>query len=77
MNMEELEYLTSETGSHSDDDYTKTITYPFGRYEMEVVIGANNEFIGITKVRINQDFLSHAQKLTPKGYHDVEEYYKE
>ena len=75
--MEHLEYITSETGSHSDNDFTKTITYPFGRYEIEVVTGPNNEFIGITKVGINQDFLTHAQKLTPKGYHDVDEFYKE
>lgn len=75
--MEEIENTASYTGSHSDIHSTSTIIYPFGRYEIEVVLGTQKEFLGITKVRINQDFLSHAQKLTPKGYHDVEEFYKE
>lgn len=57
------------------EDY-RVIVYPFGRYEIFVKVSANNEFIGIVEVKVNKDFLSYKQKITPKGFHDVEEFYR-
>jgi hypothetical protein len=37
----------------------------------------NNEFIGITEIKINKNFLSFKEKQALKGYHDVDEFYKE
>lgn len=55
----------------------KDIIYPFDKYEIRVRLTPNNEFIGIVEVKINKDFLSYKQKVTSKGFHDVEEFYKE
>ena len=72
--MEDLEFPTV-TGSDLDDIPNKVLTYSLGRYDIDVVIGPRNEFVGIERISVNKDFLTHEQKLTPKGYHDVEEYY--
>lgn len=55
----------------------KDIIYPFDKYEIKVRLTPNNEFIGIVEVKINKDFLSYKQRVTSKGFHDVEEFYKE
>ena len=78
-NWEETYEKSKEVGTGSQEppkDY-KEITYPFGKYEITVRLTQNNEFIGISEVKINKDFLSFEQKTTTKGFHDVEEFYKE
>lgn len=68
------------TGNHkvSEElgDY-KEIVYPFGKYEIKVRLSLTNEFIGIVEVKVNKDFLSYKQKVASKGFHDVEEFYRE
>jgi len=65
------------TGSHDNLDDCKEIVYPFGRYEITVRLTPFKEFVGITAVKINRDFLSHRQKMASRGFHDVEEFYPE
>ncbi len=64
------------TGGAVSEEF-KEIVYPFGKYEIKVRLSLNNEFRGITEVKINKDFLSFKQKMSSKGFHDVEEFYKE
>jgi hypothetical protein len=65
------------TGSYSNNTDFKIITFPFDKYEITIKLTTDNEFIGVVEVKINKDFLSYKQKTTPKGYHDVEEFYRE
>jgi hypothetical protein len=51
------------------------ITYPFGKYNVTVKVSKDQKFVGISEIRINKDFRSYKQKLVPKGYHDVEDFY--
>jgi len=54
----------------------KTIEYPLDKYEIKVVVNANNEFVGIEEIKINKDFVAYKQEDPQKGYHDVEQYYR-
>jgi len=65
------------TGSHDNLCTYKFIIYPFDKYEIKIKLTSNNEFIGITEVKINKNFLSYREKQALKGHHDVEEFYKE
>ncbi len=67
----------SGTGDSSLTQETRTIVYPFERFNITVKISPSNEFMGITEVEINKDFLSYKQKTAQQGYHDVEQFYKE
>lgn len=65
------------TGSHySPEDY-RIIIYPFDKYEIAVKVTPSNEFLGIEEVKVNKSYLSHKQRITGMGYHEVEEYYRE
>jgi uncharacterized protein (TIGR04255 family) len=55
----------------------KIIVIPFGRYNIGMRLSENNEFRGIESVEVNKDFLTYKQRVTPKGFHDVNEFYKE
>ena len=65
------------TGSHDEPDDYKTIVYPFDKYQITVKLTQTNEFIGITEVKINKEFLSYKQKTSSQGFHDVDEFYRE
>jgi len=65
------------TGSQGRTQDDKIIVFPFGKYQIKIKFSPTNEFIGIVEVKINKDFLSHKQKATPRGYHDVDEFYPE
>lgn len=65
------------TGDMTEDYGYKTISYPFDRYEIKVKVTSTNEFVGITEVKINKDFLSHRQRIGTLSYLDVDEYYRE
>lgn len=64
------------TGREVSEEYKERV-YPFDKYEIKVRLSPTNEFIGIVEVKVNKDFLSYKQKSTSKGFHDVEEYYRE
>lgn len=65
------------TGSHEEPDDYKIVVYPFDKYQIKVKLTTSNEFIGITEVKINKEFLSHKQKVASQGFHDVDEFYRE
>jgi len=65
------------TGSHDMPRDYKIISVPFDKYEVTIKLSPNNEFIEILEVKVNKDFLSYKQKMISKGFHDVEEFYKE
>ncbi len=63
-------------GQDMPEDY-KIITYPFDKYQIKIKLTPSNEFIGIIEVKINKEFLFYKQKITSKGFHDVDEFYHE
>lgn len=65
------------TGEHDKSEDYKIITYNFGKYQIKIKLPQNNEFIEITEIRINKDFLSYKQKIETQGFHDVDEFYRE
>lgn len=64
------------TGGLPSEDF-KEIVYPFDKYEITVKLTPNNEFIAITEVKVKTDFMSYKEKISTKGYHDVEAFYPE
>lgn len=65
------------TGSHEVNEEYKIVTYPFDKYEIKVKLTLSDEFVGITEVKVNKEFLSHKQKAVSSGFHDVEELYED
>ncbi|MDD4980789.1 MAG: hypothetical protein PHC54_05960 [Candidatus Omnitrophica bacterium] len=65
------------TGDSNLTQESRTIVYPFERFNITVKVSPSNEFVGITEVEINKDFMSYKQKNAQQGYHDVEQFYKE
>lgn len=53
------------------------IIYPFDKYEVTVELTPDNKFIGISEIKVNKDFRSYKQRIITKGFHDVDEFYKE
>jgi hypothetical protein len=77
---EDFDYTTLRnrgTGGREAPENYKLVVYPFGRYLITIKLSLNNEFIGIEEVKVNKDFLSYKQKIPSKGFHDVEEFYRE
>ena len=73
-------HIGEGTGSHYGIDELegyKTITYPFEQYQIKIKLTPSNEFVGITEVKLNKDFLSHKQRIDTYSSHDVEEFYQE
>ena len=65
------------TGSQENFEEYKIVECVFDRYLIKVKLTPKNEFMGIVEIKVNKDFLSHEQKITPKGFHDIDEFYKE
>lgn len=63
-------------GSLSPKEF-KEVVYPFEQYEVKLRLSPNNEFIAITEIRVKKDFVSYKEKISTKGFHDVESYYSE
>jgi hypothetical protein len=53
----------------------KTVIIPFNKYEVKVKLTLDNAFVGIEEISINESFIKFQQEA-PKGYHDVDEFYK-
>ncbi len=68
---------TSDTGSDLKSDNYKEIHYPLDKYEITVRLSLDNRFIGVTEIKVNKDFLTHSQRISPKGFHDYDKYYLE
>ena len=65
------------TGDHNLDDDYKIIVYPFDKYEIKIKLSANDKFIEIVEIKISKQFLSHRQRISSTGFHDVDEFYRE
>jgi len=65
------------TGSAAGTADYKIIDYPFGRYQVRVVVTPTNEFVGILEIKLNQDFRTYREKIAGAGFHDVEEFYRD
>ena len=50
---------------------------PFGHYEVTILLGPANEFLGISQIAVAKDFLSQEQKLLAHDVHHVEDIYKD
>ncbi|TFH07473.1 MAG: hypothetical protein E4H14_08420 [Candidatus Thorarchaeota archaeon] len=81
MSYNEGSYLTSSaieaTGSAEEPRRYRTIAYPFDQYVVYVKVDEEDQFVGITEIRINKQFLSSRQKLASMSSLDVEEFYKD
>ena len=49
----------------------------FGQYEVTILLGPSNEFLGIGQIAMAKDFLSQEQKLLAHDVHHVEDIYKD
>ncbi|MDD4053059.1 MAG: hypothetical protein PHR28_14330 [candidate division Zixibacteria bacterium] len=65
------------TGEHEAESDAKTVVVSFGKYEIVLKLTSTNEFIGIQEIRVNKDFRNWKQKTTARGFHDVDEFYRE
>lgn len=71
------DFIRQATGSSSEGEDYKVISYPFDKYEIKVKVSPSNQFMGIIEVKINKDFLSHKQRMGIQTYLDVDEFYRE
>jgi hypothetical protein len=55
----------------------KDIVYRFDPYEITVRLSPDNKFICITEVKVKKDFMSYKEKISTKGFHEVESFYRE
>ncbi len=80
LDVDRYDYTTftqDSTGKTRKEEDYKVISYPFDKYEIKVKVSPSNEFLGIVEVGVNKDFLSQKQKISLKGYHDVDQFYVE
>jgi hypothetical protein len=73
----ETDSVNISTGEHETDRNLREIVYPFGKYEIKVLIDEYGTFKGIREIKINKDFRSIKQKIESTGYIDVEDIYKD
>lgn len=70
-------FVEEATGSLAEVKKYKIISYPFDRYDVKVKVTPNNEFVEIVEIALNKNFLTQKQKISLKGFHDVEKFYIE
>lgn len=58
------------TGSVGEAAENRIITFPFGKYEVKIILNNKNEFVDIAEIRINKDFLSYEQEKRLKTLPD-------
>jgi hypothetical protein len=72
-----MEIIKTSTGNHNDDKDFREIIYPFGKYEIKVMVDQYGIFLGISQIKVNKDFRNIEQKISSTGYIDIEDLYKE
>ena len=70
-------FVKQATGSVGEHENYKIISYHFDRYEIKIKVSPSNEFLEVTEVKLNKDFLSHMQRLGIQTYVDVDKFYQE
>lgn len=68
--------LSDRTGSHDSRPNFRLVQFPIDRFEIVVRLSESNQFMGIEEIRVNKEFMEFAKK-SPRGYHDVDDYYRE
>jgi hypothetical protein len=68
--------LSGATGEQPSEIF-RFLVVPFGKYEVTVKLNPMNEFVGITGITINKDFLSDLQRQSQEGYLNVDDFYRE
>jgi len=77
--MDQTDYLEVRKEYKTGITYpeSKSVIYPFDKYEIEVKLTSDGKFLGITGISVNKDFRSYAQRLNSYGYIDLDKYYSE
>ena len=65
------------TGGTFVDEGLREVTIELDKYLIVVQLNSNDEFVGISSITINQDFMNQNQKIALQGFHDVEQFYNE
>jgi len=50
---------------------------PFANYEVVVILGSQDEFLGIAEVSVRRSFLSADQIVDSSGHYDVSDLYRD
>ena len=55
--------MASATGDMDDKEETKYISLVFGEFDIKIIVNQRNEFLGISEIKYNKEFLSQKQKI--------------
>lgn len=69
--------ITEMTGSFDLDQNIRLIDYAFGPFQVKIRVNESNQFLGITEISINKQFVNPITIANKKGFEEIEEYYKE
>lgn len=50
----------------------RSIVIPFERYEVGVVLGPGDRFLGISYVGVRTSFIQEQETKGPRGFHDID-----
>lgn len=53
------------------------ISYPFENYEIDIIVDSERRFVGISGIKVKQDFLTPKQKIAIHGFLNVDNEYRE
>ena len=67
--------ISGGTGSSGDAEEYRTMVYPFDKYEVTIVLNSKNEFVDITEIKLNKEFVSFKQRIRPKNLVDEADFY--
>lgn len=71
------QFSDASTGSYNGSSPHKLVDQKFDRYVVTIRLNDNDQFMGIEKIEINQDFMSFDQKLSNIQFIDSEKLYEE
>lgn len=62
-------------GTGSSGEVRRYVRVAFDRYEITVILGPGDRFIGVRNVSVAKSFLSQSQRRDSSGFHDVSDFY--
>ena len=71
------EELSGATGSRPLPSHACELIVPYSDYEIVVLLGHNNEFIGVKEIRLSRNFLSLSQIRDNVRSIDVSDLYED
>lgn len=75
-NMSNDELVTRDTGD-IDSEKLFDIVYNIGKYIIVVKVNKDRQFMGISEIKVDEDFLTPNQRASRGGYHNVHDFYFE